>query len=236
MTPDRLQRINNMLDQRQPDLTVCMEGVHKSHNLAAVVRTADAIGVSDVHAVWKNEKMRVSGGSAAGSQNWIDVHNYSATEDAIAELKKQGMQVLVTNLSDTAVDFREIDYTKPTAIILGQEKFGASEKALELADQDIIIPMVGMVQSLNVSVACSVVLYEAQRQRQAAGLYNKPSISHERRQRILFEGGHPIFAKACQRKGLPYPAIDDEGQIVASEQWWQQMQMTQDAWQNIDDE
>lgn len=235
MTPERLQRIHSMLDQRQPDLTVCMEGVHKNHNLAAVVRTADAIGVSDVHAVWKNEKMRVSGGSAAGSQNWIDIHNHSSTEDAIGELKKQGMQVLVTNLSDTAVDFREIDYTKPTAIILGQEKFGASEKALELADQDIIIPMVGMVQSLNVSVACSVVLYEAQRQRQAAGLYNKPRISHERRQRILFEGGHPIFAKACQRKGLPYPVIDDEGQIVASDDWWKKMQMTQDAWQNIDD-
>tara|TARA_R110000803_G_scaffold113618_5_gene182045 strand:+ start:28787 stop:29464 length:678 start_codon:yes stop_codon:yes gene_type:complete len=225
-----------MLDQRQPDLTVCMEGVHKTHNLAAVVRTADAVGVSDVHAVWKNETMRLSGGSAAGSQNWIDVHDYSKTEDAIDELKQQGMQVLVTNLSDTAVDFREIDYTKPTAIILGQEKFGASEKALEMADQDIVIPMVGMVQSLNVSVACSVVLYEAQRQRQAAGLYQQARISHARRQRILFEGGHPIFAKACQRKGLPYPEIDEAGQIVASEQWWQQMQMTQDAWQNIDDE
>tara|TARA_R110002167_G_scaffold132972_3_gene317488 strand:- start:11461 stop:12138 length:678 start_codon:yes stop_codon:yes gene_type:complete len=225
-----------MLDQRQPDLTICMEGVHKTHNLAAVVRTADAVGVSDVHAVWKNETMRLSGGSAAGSQNWIDVHDYSKTEDAIDELKQQGMQVLVTNLSDTAVDFREIDYTKPTAIILGQEKFGASEKALEMADQDIVIPMVGMVQSLNVSVACSVVLYEAQRQRQAAGLYQQARISHARRQRILFEGGHPIFAKACQRKGLPYPEIDEAGQIVASEQWWQQMQMTQDAWQNIDDE
>ena len=236
MTPDRLQRINSMLDQRQPDLTVCMEGVHKTHNLAAVVRTADAIGISDVHAVWKNETMRLSGGSAAGSQNWIDVHDYSKTEDAINALKQQGMQVLVTNLSDTAVDFREIDYTKPTAIILGQEKFGASETALKMADQDIIIPMVGMVQSLNVSVACSVVLYEAQRQRQAAGLYRQPRISQQRRQRILFEGGHPIFAKACQRKGLPYPEIDEAGQIVASEQWWQQMQMTQDAWQNIDDE
>lgn len=235
MTPDRLQRINRMLDQRQPDLTVCMEGVHKTHNLAAVVRTADAVGVSDVHAVWKNETMRLSGGSAAGSQNWIDVHDYNCTEDAITELKQQGMQVLVTNLSDTAVDFREIDYTKPTAIILGQEKFGASAKALEMADQDIVIPMVGMVQSLNVSVACSVVLYEAQRQRQAAGLYLQPRISQQRRQRILFEGGHPIFAKACQRKGLPYPEIDEAGQIVASEQWWQQMQMTQDAWQNIDD-
>lgn len=235
MTPERHERIKQMLDKRQPDLTVCMEGVHKSHNLAAVVRTCDAIGVSDVHAVWKSEQMRVSGGSAAGSQNWIDVHNYTTTEDAIAELKKQNMQVLVTNLSPTAVDFREVDYTKPTAIILGQEKFGASQTALDMADQDIIIPMVGMVQSLNVSVACSVVLYEAQRQRQLAGLYDSPRLSEERRQRVLFEGGHPIFAKACVRKGLPYPQIDEEGQIIASDDWWQKMQMTKETWQDIDD-
>lgn len=234
MTPERLERINDMLDKRQPDLTVCMEGVHKNHNLSAVVRTCDAIGVNDVHAVWKNERMRVSGGSAAGSQNWVNVHNYSNTPDAIAELKKQNMQVLVTNLSESAVDFREIDYTKPTAIILGQEKFGASAEALALADHDIVIPMVGMVQSLNVSVACSVVLYEAQRQRQLAGMYNKPTISESVRQKILFEGGHPIFAQACQRKQLPYPTIDADGKIIASEQWWQQMQMTQEAWQDLD--
>jgi tRNA (guanosine-2'-O-)-methyltransferase len=234
MTPERLERINKMLDHRQPDLTVCMEGVHKSHNLAAVVRTADAIGVSDVHAIWKSDEMEVRGGSAAGSQNWIDVHNYSKTKDAIDALKKQGMQVLVTNLSESAVDFREIDYTKPTAIILGQEKFGASDIALEMADQDIMIPMVGMVQSLNVSVACSVVLYEAQRQRQLAGMYDKPSIDESRRQRFLFEGGHPIFAEACKRKGLPYPTIDEEGQIIASEIWWEQMQMTQAAWKALD--
>jgi tRNA (guanosine-2'-O-)-methyltransferase len=223
-----------MLDHRQPDLTVCMEGVHKSHNLAAVVRTADAVGVSDVHAIWKSDEMEVRGGSAAGSQNWIDVHNYSKTKDAIDELKKQGMQVLVTNLSDTAVDFREIDYTKPTAIILGQEKFGASDAALEMADQDIMIPMVGMVQSLNVSVACSVILYEAQRQRKLAGMYDTPRIDDKRRQRFLFEGGHPIFAEACNRKGLPYPTIDKEGQIIASEPWWEQMQMTQAAWKALD--
>jgi tRNA (guanosine-2'-O-)-methyltransferase len=234
MTPERLERINMMLDHRQPDLTVCMEGVHKSHNLAAVVRTADAIGVSDVHAIWKSDEMEVRGGSAAGSQNWIDVHNYSKTKDAIDALKKQGMQILVTNLSDSAVDFREIDYTKPTAIILGQEKFGASAVALEMADQDIMIPMVGMVQSLNVSVACSVVLYEAQRQRQLAGMYDTPRIDKNRRQRFLFEGGHPIFAEACKRKGLPYPTIDAAGQIIASELWWEQMQMTQAAWKALD--
>lgn len=230
MTPERHQRILALLDKRQPDLTVCMEGVHKTHNLAAVVRTADAIGISDVHVVWKNKQMHVSGGSAAGSQNWIDVHSHTNTKDAIAELKKQNMQVLVTNLSDTAVDYREIDYTKPTAIILGQEKFGASQEALELADHDIVIPMVGMVQSLNVSVANAVVLYEAQRQRQLAGLYDKPRLPEERRQRVLFEGGHPIFAEACQRKGLFYPHIDEAGKIVASDEWWQQIQMTQAAW------
>ena len=235
MTPERLERINTMLDKRQPDLTVCMEGVHKTHNLAAVVRTCDAIGVSDVHAIWKSEEAEVRGGSAAGSQNWIDVHGYNKTVDAITALKAQGMQILVTNLSDTAVDFREIDYTKPTAIILGQEKFGASAVALALADHDIIIPMVGMVQSLNVSVACSVVLYEAQRQRQLAGMYDNATLCHERRQRTLFEGGHPIFAEACQRKGLPYPTIDAAGQIVADEAWWQKMQMNKSAWQHIDD-
>jgi len=235
MTPERHQRILQMLNKRQPDLTVCMEGVHKNHNLAAVVRTCDAIGISDVHAIWKNEQMRVSGGSAAGSQNWIKVHNYSSTADAIAALKQQNMQVLVTHLSDTAVDFREIDYTKPTAIMLGQEKFGASEQALALADQHIIIPMVGMVQSLNVSVACAITLYEAQRQRQLAGMYAQATISEQRRQQILFEGGHPIFAKACQRKGLPYPGIDLQGQIVASDEWWQKMQMNKENWQDLDD-
>lgn len=235
MTPERHQRILAMLKKRQPDLTVCMEGVHKTHNLAAVVRTCDAIGVSDVHAVWKNQRMRVSGGSAAGSQNWLEVHNYSDTTEAIKVLKQQNMQVLVTNLSPTSVDFRDIDYTKPTAIILGQEKFGASAKAIAMADHEIIIPMVGMVQSLNVSVACAVTLYEAQRQRQLAGMYDKSTISEEKRQRILFEGGHPIFATACKRKGLPYPHIDDDGQIVASDEWWQKMQMNKDAWQDIDD-
>ena len=236
MTPERLERINQMLNHRQPDLTVLMEGVHKPHNLAAVVRTCDAIGVSAVHAVWKNEQMRASGGIAAGSQNWVDVHNYTNTKDAISEIKKQGMQVLVTNLSDKAVDFREIDYTKPTAIVLGQEKFGASDIAKELADQDIIIPMVGMVQSLNVSVANAVVLYEAQRQRKLAGMYGKATIDEEVRQRMLFEGGHPIFAKVCNAKGLPYPHVNDDGEIIASDDWWQKMQMSQEAWADIDDQ
>ncbi|RAH17836.1 tRNA (guanosine(18)-2'-O)-methyltransferase TrmH, partial [Vibrio vulnificus] len=140
--------------------------------------------------------------------------------------KAQGMQVLVTNLSDSAVDFRQIDYTQPTAIILGSEKIGVSEQAKALADQDIIIPMVGMVQSLNVSVACAVILYEAQRQREAAGMYqnDESSIDAETINRILFERGHPVLAKVAKRKGLAYPPLDDAGQIVADPEWWADMQ------------
>lgn len=225
MNLERYQRIQQVLKTRQTDLTLCLEEVHKPNNVSAVIRTADATGLHKVHAVWPNE-MRTLGHTSAGARNWVEVETHDSIAEAIQELKSQGMQVLVTNLSDTAVDFREIDYTKPTAIILGSEKIGASEQAKQLADQDIIIPMIGMVQSLNVSVASAVILYEAQRQRDAAGMYDKQHsvLPEETIHRTLFERGHPVLAKVAKRKGLPYPPLDDEGQIVADEAWWKEMQ------------
>ncbi|MBY5923309.1 tRNA (guanosine(18)-2'-O)-methyltransferase TrmH [Ferrimonas balearica] len=235
MSPERLARINAMLDMRQPDLTICMEQVHKTHNLSAMVRTADAIGIHEVHAVWPGNSMRLRGGTATGSQQWVKVNTHRSIQDAIAGMREQGMQIIATHLSDKAVDFREVDYTKPTAILMGQEKTGITAEALALADQDVIVPMVGMVQSLNVSVATALLLYEAQRQRQAAGMYGQRRLAEAECQRLLFEGGHPIFAKICRQKGLPYPQIDDEGQIQASEDWWQKVQMNKSAWEHLDD-
>lgn len=221
MSPERFARITQMLNRRQPELTVCLEQVHKPHNLAAIVRTADAVGVSDVHATWEDKSMKVAGKSATGSQNWVNVNSHENIEEAIKELRQQGMQIIATNLSDTAIDFREVDYTKPTAILMGQEKHGISQEALALADQDVIIPMVGMCQSLNVSVASALILYEAQRQREQANMYDGPCrLEEDESHRILFEGGHPIFTKLCKEKNLPYPPLDDEGQIDADEQWW----------------
>ncbi|NGN99164.1 tRNA (guanosine(18)-2'-O)-methyltransferase TrmH [Grimontia sp. S25] len=227
MTPERFARIHEVLATRQPDLTVCMEEVHKPNNISAIIRTADAVGVHQVHAVWpKDSQMRALGGTSAGARNWVDVVTHDNTPEAFETLKAKGMQILVTNLSDTAVDFREIDYTKPTAIVMGQEKTGISKQALELADQDIIIPMIGMVQSLNVSVASALILYEAQRQRQNAGMYRRTRtlIPQAEVDRIIFERGHPVLAKVAKRKGLPYPDLDEEGQIVADEAWWAKMQ------------
>ena len=137
------------------------------------------------------------------------------------------MQVLVTNLSAQAVDFRDIDYTQPTAIILGQEKTGVTAEAIALADHEIIIPMVGMVQSLNVSVAAALVLYEAQRQRQLAGMYDTQQLSEQVCQKVLFEGAFPRLKEICDRKGLPYPQIDNNGHIDENEDWWQKVQLTE---------
>ena len=225
MTPERYQRIREMLAKRQTDLTVCLENVHKPHNVSAVVRTCDAIGIHKVHAVWENQ-YRVRSGTAMGSQQWVNVDTHENVTDAIGALKAQNMQVLVTHLSDKAVDFRDIDYTKPTAILFGQEKYGVTDEAIAMCDQDIVIPMVGMVQSLNVSVAAALVLYEAQRQRQIAGMYDVQHLSEEECQRMLFEGGYPVLTKVCKRKGIPYPPIDEEGHGTDDDSWWQQMQLS----------
>ncbi|MCU6405966.1 tRNA (guanosine(18)-2'-O)-methyltransferase TrmH, partial [Enterobacter quasiroggenkampii] len=125
--------------------------------------------------------------------SWVNVNAHPTIADAISTFRAHGMQVLATHLSVKAVDFREIDHTQPTCIIMGQEKTGISPEAIALADQDIIVPMMGMVQSLNVSVASALILYEAQRQRQAAGMYNRTesALTAEEQQILLFEGGYP---------------------------------------------
>ncbi|ASM04632.1 tRNA (guanosine(18)-2'-O)-methyltransferase TrmH [Serratia sp. CY50710] len=228
MSPERYARICEMLATRQPDLTVCLEQVHKPHNVSAIIRTADAVGVHQVHAVWPTTRMRTLVSSAAGSNSWVSVKTHRTIGDAVGHLKAQGMQILATNLSARAVDFREVDYTRPTCVLLGQEKTGITEEALALADQDIVIPMIGMVQSLNVSVASALILYEAQRQRQNAGLYRRDNsmLDKEEQQRLLFEGGYPVLANVAKRKGLPRPQIDEQGQVVASAEWWAAMQAT----------
>jgi tRNA (guanosine-2'-O-)-methyltransferase len=228
MSPERYARICEMLATRQPDLTVCLEQVHKPHNVSAIIRTADAVGVHQVHAVWPNARMRTLVSSAAGSNSWVNVKTHPTIADAVTQMKSQGMQILATHLSARAVDFRDVDYTRPTCVLLGQEKTGITEEALALADQDIIIPMIGMVQSLNVSVAAALILYEAQRQRQNAGMYRSEhsALNKEEQQRLLFEGGYPVLANVAKRKGLPRPHIDEQGQVIADAEWWATMQAT----------
>lgn len=226
MNSQRYARICEMLARRQPDLTVCMEQVHKPHNVSAIVRTADAVGVHEVHAVWPDNRIRTMASAAAGSNSWVQVNTHPNIADAVATLKGRGMQILATHLSNNAIDFRDIDYTRPTCILMGQEKTGITQEALALADLEIVIPMIGMVQSLNVSVASALILYEAQRQRQNAGMYERSSsmLPEDVQQRLLFEGGYPVLAHVARCKKLPYPHVNECGEIEADAAWWATMQ------------
>lgn len=214
MTPQRHTRIRQILDRRQPDLTVVMDNVNKPHNLAAIVRTCDAVGVMEAHAVAQQQSIRMTQKAAGGSGKWVRVNTHSDVESVYASLRKRGFRILVTNLASDASGFRDVDYTLPTAVVLGAELVGVSSDAVRFADQSISIPTFGMVDSLNVSVAAALILFEAQRQREAAGLYARPQLQDEAYRRLLFEYGYPRVAAHCRRLGHAYPAIDADGSII----------------------
>ena len=203
-----------------------MDQVNKPHNISAIIRSCEAVGVHRLHMVLDKD-FELRSGTAKGSQHWVELKQSDDIAATITHLKQQDMQVLVTNFSAQAVDFRDIDYCQPTAIVVGQEKYGVSSKAIEMADQSIVIPMMGMVQSLNVSVATALVLYEAQRQRQTAGLYNRSMLTEETRQDILFSNGYPDLYQHWKLRNLPLPHINQQGEIIADEQWWKVMQLAQ---------
>lgn len=179
MTPERKARIEQIAARRQPDLTVFLERVHKAHNVAAILRTCDAVGVMEAHAVPPTGGIPPLNHTAQGAQRWVRLHRHHDAVEGLQSLKQKGIALYAAHFSDRAMDFREPDYTQPTAIVLGTEKFGVSEEALAECDGEIIIPMTGMTQSLNVSVATALILYEAQRQRQAAGMYEPHSLEEE---------------------------------------------------------
>ena len=203
-----------MLDRRQPDLTVLLDNVHKPHNLAAILRSCDAVGVLQAHAAWPNPRLRPSNAVAGGSGKWVPVQTHRRIGDAIRALRTQGFEVLAAHLSERAVDFREVDYTRPVCLLMGAELFGVSDRAAELADRHVIIPMQGMVESLNVSVAAATILFEAQRQRLQAGFYDRPRLDPGVYERMLFEWAWPRVADYCRRKGRAYPSLDAEGDVV----------------------
>lgn len=221
MTPERYAKILRVLSKRQPTLTVLMDEVNKPHNLSAIVRTCDAVGVLQAHAVpprggrlvdFDGHTFEATSGSA---HKWVPVQKHADAVGAVRDLQAQGFQVLATHLSQRSVVYREMDYTRPTCVLLGAEKWGVGDEAAEAADHNIIIPMFGMVQSLNVSVAAATILFEAQRQRLAAGMYSAPQLGDEDLRRWAFEWAYPDLAPGYRERGEAYPALDEHGQILA---------------------
>lgn len=214
MNPRRFRRIQRVLTRRQPDLTVLMEQVNKSHNFSAIVRNCDAVGVLEAHAVFSEGGVDLSNHTSAGTSKWIRVHRHRDVAAAVDTLHRQGFRVLAAHPGDEAVDFREMDYTRKVAVMVGAELEGISPEGLALADETLVIPMAGMVRSLNVSVATALILYEAYRQRRAAGMYRESRLPEEDFQRLLFEWCHPELANFFRRRGEPYPPLSDDGEAL----------------------
>ena len=216
MGDKRRDVVDSVLARRQPDLTVLAERLHKPRNFSAIVRTCDAVGVNEVHAVPGEEGLSVHWNTSQGAEKWVGVRPHEDLSSACRHLRERGFRLLAAHLSDSAVDYRDIDYTAPTALVVGTELFGVSEAALAECDTQVMIPMKGMTQSLNVSVACAIVLYEAMRQRDRAGLYGRLRLDGETVRRQRFEWLHPVVARFCRERGLDYPELNAEGDIVGS--------------------
>ncbi len=173
-TSRRQERVRSVLSRRQPDLTVVLENVHDPHNVSAILRSCDAVGVLKAHAIYTVEavpEVLFSRQTSASAAKWVDVERHGSVEECYARLHDAGFTILATAIGPEAKSQFDWDLTRPVALVVGNEMRGVSDEALALADGAIEIPMMGMVQSLNVSVACAVCLYEAYRQRASAGSY-----------------------------------------------------------------
>ena len=217
MTLRRRTRIREVLAKRQPDLSVLLERVHKPHNLSAILRSCDAVGVFEAHAVSLEGRVPTFNETSASAEKWVPLTTHDTTQAAFTHLRARGFRIVATHLSETAVDYREVDYTQPTCILLGAEKWGVSEEAAQNADANIIIPMRGMVQSLNVSVAAAVILFEAARQRAVAGCYDAPRLEAHVIERLEYEWLYPAEAEHYRSHNQPYPHLEPLHESLESE-------------------
>lgn len=181
MTPERKQRLFEVLNKRQTNLTVVMENVFDPHNISAVMRTCDAVGVQDIYVlntlIPRHKKWGKK--TSSGVSKWLNIHQFTDLQACFSELRRHYDHIYTTKLADHAVSLYELDFTGKIALVFGNEHSGVSEEASESADGNFIIPQMGWVKSLNISVACAVSLYEAFRQKYQAGQYSRPQMNEQ---------------------------------------------------------
>jgi tRNA (guanosine-2'-O-)-methyltransferase len=185
-TDRRQAKILSVLSHRQPSLKVVFENIFDPHNVSAIFRTCDAAGIPKVSLLYNIEEFpRIGKKSSASAFKWIEKEKFKSVEECYTALHNDGFSIYASSISEGATDLYELDFTKKTAIVVGNEHRGLSEEAIALADKKFYIPMFGMIQSLNVSVAAAIVIYEALRQRRLKGLYDEKGFSEDELEILL---------------------------------------------------
>ncbi|PVD50652.1 RNA methyltransferase [Terrimonas sp.] len=191
MTPERTERLTKVLNKRQNNLAVVLENVFDPHNISAVMRSCDAVGIQDVYVL--NTKIprhkKWGAKSSSSAAKWLTIHQYTDAELCFKDLRQKYDKILATHLSSDAISLYEVDFTQSVALVFGNEHAGVSEEIRALADGNFIIPQVGIIQSLNISVACAVSIYEAYRQKKLAGHYDNINLPQEKYNTLLKEWG-----------------------------------------------
>ena len=184
MTPQRREKLISVLNKRQDDIAIVLENVFDPHNISAVMRTCDAVGLQEVYVL--NTKIprhkKWGARSSSSAAKWLTIYQFDNAEECFLSLRKKYSVILTTHLSADALSLHSIDFTKSLALVFGNEHEGVSAELRQMGDGDFLIPQVG-IQSLNISVACAVTLYEAFRQKNIAGHYNRRKLDD-----VSFEG------------------------------------------------
>ena len=191
MTPERYQRLMQVLNKRQNNLAVVLENVFDPHNISAVMRSCDAVGIQDVYVL--NSKIarhkKWGAKSSSSAAKWLTVHQFTDADTCITEIRRKYGKILTTHLSSDATDIYDMDLTQSVALVFGNEHAGVSDEIRALSDGNFIIPQVGIIKSLNISVACAVTIYEAYRQKKRAGHYDQRNLPESRFNNLLKDWG-----------------------------------------------
>lgn len=185
MNEVRREKLQQVLNNRQFDITVVMENVHDPHNISAVMRTCDAVGIQEIYILNTliPEHKKFGAKSSSSAAKWLTIHTFTDTNACVTALRKKYAKIYTTYLSDNATQLYQLDLTESIALVFGNEHAGVSDEIRELADGNFIIPQVGIIKSLNISVACAVTIYEAFRQKTQANHFTQinPAFEQERK-------------------------------------------------------
>jgi tRNA (guanosine-2'-O-)-methyltransferase len=190
LTDERRDKILDVIAKRQWNITVVLENVHDPHNVGAVLRSCESIGITEVYLIYTelatNPERYIGRNATGGVSKWIKSRFFNDIESCFKELKSKYDKVYATHLYSDSKDIYNMNLTESCAFVFGNEHAGISEELLNRCDGNVTIPIHGMAESLNISVACSVILYEAMRQRTISGEYNKPfDLNNESQHELL---------------------------------------------------
>lgn len=208
MTPERLAKFKRVADQRQANLTVILENVHDLHNIGAVLRSCDSVGIGEIYVLntsprLQKEMLVLGKRTSAGTRKWVDVHYFTDAASCFSALRKKYTQILCSQIDPPATELYSLDLTGSIALVFGNEHDGVSAEVTALCDGNFYIPQVGMVESLNISVACAVSLYEAFRQRVLQNMYEQNSTSSEIERIQLLETYVQRHEEGYRQKHVP---------------------------------